>query len=188
MPIFSRLPSDAEQTSVTSRRRWCWASPDSVSWLVAGYTCEVLQYYYVTADWHHAWLVTGSMITFVGLSALSSSIFLLLKHLPWLFLKPPSAGPPTQRRPLTSRNWSWSRMTLWRTTAVDAPSLRETTHRHNTSPVTRPHHRVHPAGAAAAVVARNRLHPFKCCRRWRRCRQAAGRSCYSIDVCFAPGL
>jgi len=50
----------------------------------------------------------------------------------------------------------------------------ETTHRHNTSPVTRPRHCVHPAGAmAAAVVARNRPHPFECCRR-RRCRRAPG--------------
>jgi len=76
MPMFSCLPSDAEQTSVTSRHRRCWASPDSVSRLVAGYMCEVLQCgncrrYYVTAerrwwpkwvgvkqtDWRHAWLL-----------------------------------------------------------------------------------------------------------------------------------
>jgi len=44
--MFSCLPSDAEQTSVTSRHRRCWASADSVSRLpvVAGYMCEVLQY------------------------------------------------------------------------------------------------------------------------------------------------
>jgi len=40
--MFSCLPSDAEQTSGTSRHRRCWASPDSVSRLVAGYVCEVL--------------------------------------------------------------------------------------------------------------------------------------------------
>jgi len=56
MPMFSCLPSDTEQTSITSRHRRCWASPDSVSRLVAGYMCEVLQYsicrrYYVTAEW-----------------------------------------------------------------------------------------------------------------------------------------
>ena len=44
MPMFSCLPSDAEQTSVTSHHRRCWASADSVSRLVAGYMCELLQY------------------------------------------------------------------------------------------------------------------------------------------------
>jgi len=53
--MFSCLSSDAEQTSVTSRHRRCWASADSVSRLVTGYVCEMLQYgicrrYYVTAD------------------------------------------------------------------------------------------------------------------------------------------
>jgi len=109
--------------------------------------CKVLQYgicrrYYVTAerrwrpewvgvkqtDWRHPWLVTGGMTTFDGLSALS--IFSLLKHVPWLFLKLPSGDHPhsTQWRPPTSRNWSWSRMTLpthdssWRTfTTRDHP-------------------------------------------------------------------
>ena len=39
--------------------------------------------------------------------------------------------------------------------------------------MTRPRHRVHPAGAAAAaVVARNRPRPFKCCRR--QCGRAPG--------------
>jgi len=55
MPMFSCLSSDAEQTSVTSHHRRCWASADSVSRLVAGYMCEVLQYgicrrYYATDE------------------------------------------------------------------------------------------------------------------------------------------
>jgi len=63
-------------------------------------------------------------------------------------------------------------MTLRRTTAVDAPSPYKTTHRHNASPLTRPRHRIHAAGAAPALVTRNRPHPFKCCRRRRRCGRA----------------
>jgi len=54
--MFSCLPSDADQTSVASRHKRCWASADSISRLVTGYMCEVLQYgicrrYYVTAEW-----------------------------------------------------------------------------------------------------------------------------------------
>jgi len=201
MPIFSCLLSfNAEQIPVTSRHRrmtmlgisrlgqpisrWLRVRGAAVQHLPsilrnrwAALTARVS---WKQTDWRHAWLVTGGMTTFAGLSALS--LFSLLKHVPWLFLKLPSAGPPTQRRPPTSRNWSWSQMT-----AVAAPSPHETTHRHNTSQVTRPRYRVYPDGAAAAVVSRNRPHPFKCCRR-RRCGRAAGRSCYSIDVCFAPGL
>jgi len=71
--------------------------PDSVSRLVAGYMCEMLQYgifrrYYLTAewrwrpewvevkqtDWRHAWLLTGGMTTFDKLSVLS--LFSLLKR------------------------------------------------------------------------------------------------------------
>jgi len=56
MPMFSCLPSDADQTSVASHHRLCWVSADSISRLVADYMCEVLQYgicrrYYVTAEW-----------------------------------------------------------------------------------------------------------------------------------------
>jgi len=186
MPMFSCLPSDADQTSVAWRHRLCWVLADSVSRLVAGYMCEVLQYgicrrYYVTTewrwrpewvgvnqtDWRHAWLITAGCWC---------CRYSRCSNVPWLFLKLPSVGPPTLRRPPTSRNWSWSRMTLRRMT-------HETTHRHNTSPVTRRRHYVHPA---ATMVARNRPHPFKCCRR--RCGHAAVRSCYSIDVCFMPGL
>ena len=55
IPMFSCLPSDAEQTSVTSRHRRCWALADSVSRLVAGHMCELLQYgicrrYCITAE------------------------------------------------------------------------------------------------------------------------------------------
>ena len=49
-----------------------------------------------------------------------------------------------QRRPPTIHNWSWSRTTLRRTTAVNTPSPRETTQRHNISQATRPR----PRGAA----------------------------------------
>jgi len=48
-------------------------------------------------------------------------------------------------------------------TTVNAPSPHETTHHHHAPAVTRPRPRVDLAtqlGAAAAVVARNRLHPF----------------------------
>jgi len=49
-----------------------------------------------------------------------------------------------------------------RHTTLNTPSPRETTHRHHAPPVTRPRPRVDPAAqlGTAAVVARNRLHPF----------------------------
>ena len=71
----------------------------------------------------------------------------------------------------------------------NAPSPRETTHRHHTPPVTRRRPRVDLAaqlGAAAAVVARNRLHPFSASA---ANDDVGGRAIVlRIHVCFTPGL
>jgi len=78
---------------------------------------------------------------------------------------------------------------LLHTTAVNAPSPRETNHCHNAPPVTRPCPRVDLAaqlGAAAAVVARNRLHPFSAAA---DDDDVGGQAIVlHIHVCFTPGL
>jgi len=58
--------------------------------------------------------------------------------------------PPTHQQPSTS-HWSWSRTTLRRTTAVDAPSPHETTHRRNASLATRPRGSVPPPPVVGSV-------------------------------------
>jgi len=102
---YCRHASDAEQTSVTSCHRWCWASADSVThvgnysisrWLrvrcaavwqpLSGGWPEWVGV--KQTDWRHAWLVMGGMTTFDRVSALS--LFSLLKHVPSLFLKLPT--------------------------------------------------------------------------------------------------
>jgi len=86
---------------------------------LAAFGCQSITYVcsqrgLLDTGWQCGEPVTERMTTSDGLSALS--LFSLLKHVPRLFLKLPSAGPPMQRRPPTSRNWSWSPMTRRRTT------------------------------------------------------------------------
>jgi len=86
-----------------------------------------------------------------------------------LFLKPPSGDHP--------RSGGRRQVVIEAGAGRHCDAQQQSTHRHHerdhpppqcASPVTRPRHRVEPAAAAAAVVALNRPHPFKCCRR-RRC-------------------
>jgi len=72
-------------------------------------------------------------------------------------------------------------------TVVNTPSPRETTHRHHAP---RPRPRVDQAtqlGAAAAVVARNRLHPFSAAAADDD--DVGGRAIVlQLHVCFTPEL
>jgi len=81
------------------------------------------------------------------------------------------------------------RAALRHTTTVNALSPRETTHRHHAPPVTWSRPRVDLAaqlGAAAAVVARNRLHPFSAAA---ADDDVGGQAMVLlIHVCFTPGL
>jgi len=160
MPMFSCLPSDAEQTSVIPHHRRCWASADSVSRLVAGYVCErcciygICRRYYVTAERADgpsesvANRLAPCMTSHGQHDNFRQVVGIVAILVTQTCAVIPSAGPPTQRQQPT-------RVVIEAGAgAVDASSPRETTHCHNASPgVGRVTEAIRPPGSARAAAA-----------------------------------
>ena len=66
MSMFSCLPSDADQTSVASHHRRCWASADSISRLVTGYMCEVHAIRHLPSTLRNRWMALTARVKWVG--------------------------------------------------------------------------------------------------------------------------